>query len=184
MKLEEILKNNNVVDSWENRPQAFTGQKVDEATFIGPNSAAWRSGAYEKALRLEEQGMSPEDIWRKTGTGRGIDKKWRQEISDNHAELTLPYDEKIRRINAGENVSDMGANYQEGPDILRNKLNHSTLYDAYPGIDNSFIDSYPGGTFDKDYLGVHFNRDEQDLDYYGKGLLNFAAGFGEDGDSS
>lgn len=79
MKLDEILA------SWENRPEAFTGQKVDEATFIGPNSQAWQSGAYQEALKLEKQGVSPEDIWARTGTGRSIDGKWRQEISDNES---------------------------------------------------------------------------------------------------
>ena len=158
MKLEEILKNNNVVDSWENRPEAFTGEKTDVATFIGPNSASWSRGDYEEALQMEKWGMTPEDIWRKTGNGRGIDNKWRQEISDYGASLS---------------------NYQEGPDILQNKLNHDPLYEAYPGIENSFIDSYPEGAYEKDYLGLHFNRDEQDLDYYGKGLLNFAGKFGQ-----
>ena len=64
MKLDEILA------SWENRPEAFTGQKVDVATFIGPNSAAWQSGAYQQALEMEKKGVSPKDIWQRTGTGR------------------------------------------------------------------------------------------------------------------
>ena len=67
MKLDEILA------SWENRPEAFTGQKVDTATFIGPNSQAWESGAYQEALKLEKKGVSPKEIWQRTGTGRSID---------------------------------------------------------------------------------------------------------------
>ena len=94
MKLDEILA------SWENRPEAFTGQKVDEATFIGPNSQAWESGAYQEALELEKKGMSPEDIWARTGTARSIDGKWRQEISDNEATL--------KDIKKGDFISDLG----------------------------------------------------------------------------
>ena len=94
MKLDEILA------SWENRPEAFTGQKVDTATFIGPNSQAWESGAYRQALEMEKKGVSPKEIWQRTGTGRSIDGKWRQEISDNEASL--------KDIKKGDFISDLG----------------------------------------------------------------------------
>ena len=94
MKLDEILA------SWEDRPEAFTGQKVDTATFIGPNSQAWESGAYQEALELEKKGMTPEDIWARTGTARSIDGKWRQEISDNES--------KLKDFQAGDTITDLG----------------------------------------------------------------------------
>ena len=71
MKLDEII------NSWENRPQAFTGQKTDVATFIGPNSESWDKGMYEEALKMEQSGYSPEHIWSKTGNGKGLDGEWR-----------------------------------------------------------------------------------------------------------
>jgi len=94
MKLDEILA------SWENRPEAFTGQKVDTATFIGPNSQAWESGAYQEALEMEKKGVSPKEIWQRTGSGRSIDGKWRQEISDDKATL--------KDIKKGDFISDLG----------------------------------------------------------------------------
>ena len=118
MKLDEII------NSWENRPQAFTGQKVDEATFIGPNSASWQPGAYEEALRMEQAGYSPEYIWQKTGTGRGATGEMRQEIEDNRASLNLSTDivNKVQQ----NSPSEYG--------MLGDYLKHDTLYDAYPGI--------------------------------------------------
>lgn len=172
MKLEEILKNNNVVDSWENRPQAFTGQKVDEATFIGPNSASWQPMDYTEALALEKQGMSPEDIWRKTGTGRGLDSKWRQEISDYDAYLTnnalfkedLDYEyrpdnfNKSTRSPLSRNRSiineDTGKNMFYNGGQLRDGLDHPELYKAYPGMEHSSLYTYEPEAFENS-LGIN-----------------------------
>ena len=110
MKLDEILA------SWENRPEAFTGQKVDTATFIGPNSQAWESGAYQQALEMEKKGVSPKEIWQRTGTGRSIDGKWRQEISDN--ESYMRNIEKDTKINFSK-LNDAKTQY-DGPRFSHN----------------------------------------------------------------
>lgn len=57
--------------------------------FIGPKSAAWDKAAAEKAIELEKAGAQPKDIWEQTGTVRGLDKQWRQEISDIGAQLDM-----------------------------------------------------------------------------------------------
>ena len=130
MKLEEILKNNNVVDSWENRPQAFTGQKVDTATFIGPNSASWDKGMYEEALRMEQEGFSPEDIWAKTMNGRRTGGQMMQEIDDSKAKLQswAKLEDKVNRDDTSESGS------------LWEYLNHNEVNKAYPGIAFSKFD--------------------------------------------
>jgi hypothetical protein len=168
MKLEEILKNNNVVNSWENRPQAFTGQKVDTATFIGPNSESWQPMDYQEALELEKQGMSPEDIWRKTGTGRGLDRKWRQEISDYDAYLTdtnlFAEDYRYEGSN-GETRSplarnpniineDTGRNAFYNGGQLKDGLDHPELYKAYPGMEHSSLYTYEPEDFENS-LGIN-----------------------------
>jgi hypothetical protein len=56
--------------------------------FIGPNAAIFNKGMAAKALQMEKAGASPEDIWSATGTFRGPDKQWRQEISDKESALT------------------------------------------------------------------------------------------------
>ena len=130
MKLEEILKNNNVANSWENRPEAFTGQKVDTATFIGPNSQSWNTGMYEEALRMEQEGFSPEDIWTKTMNGRRTGGQMMQEIDDSKAKLQswANLEDKVNRDDTNESGS------------LWEYLNHDNVNKAYPGIAFSKFD--------------------------------------------
>ena len=56
--------------------------------FIGPNAATFNKGMAGKALQMEKSGASPEDIWQSTGTFRGPDKQWRQEINDKNLTAT------------------------------------------------------------------------------------------------
>lgn len=51
-------------------------------TFIGKNSKLWNSSKADIAQQLEKAGVAPEEIWKQTGTVRGVDGKLRQEISD------------------------------------------------------------------------------------------------------
>jgi hypothetical protein len=59
-------------------------------TFIGPKSKLWNTEAHALAQALEAKGTNPESIWNQTGTGRGLDKQWRQEISDLEAKFETP----------------------------------------------------------------------------------------------
>jgi hypothetical protein len=54
-------------------------------TFIGKNAKLWDKLAEQRFLQLEKAGMAPEQIWKETGTLRGLDKKLRQEFSDKNA---------------------------------------------------------------------------------------------------
>lgn len=51
--------------------------------FIGPEAKTWRKTDAFKAAQLEKKGTAPEEIWRQTGTFRGPDGFWRQEIDDS-----------------------------------------------------------------------------------------------------
>jgi hypothetical protein len=53
--------------------------------FIGENAKTWNNKEADRALAMEAYGVDPETIWRETGTFRGVDGKWRQEISDAEA---------------------------------------------------------------------------------------------------
>ena len=55
--------------------------------FIGPNAASFNKIMATKALELEKAGKTAEEIWEKTGTFRGPDKQWRQEISDKNLQI-------------------------------------------------------------------------------------------------
>jgi hypothetical protein len=54
-------------------------------TFIGKNAKLWDKLAEQRFLQLEKAGMAPEQIWKETGTLRGLDNKLRQEFSDKNA---------------------------------------------------------------------------------------------------
>lgn len=57
------------------------------AMFIGPLAKTWDAEAAAKAARMEMEGADPRAIWSETGTFRGPEGKWRQEISDADASL-------------------------------------------------------------------------------------------------
>lgn len=50
--------------------------------FVGSKSKTWNSNAAAAAVQMETKGVSPEKIWDATGTWRGPDGNWRQEIVD------------------------------------------------------------------------------------------------------
>jgi len=55
--------------------------------FVGPNSATFNKINAVKAQELEKAGKTAEEIWEQTGTFRGPDKQWRQEISDKNLKI-------------------------------------------------------------------------------------------------
>ena len=57
--------------------------------FIGPKSPAFNKEALKTALELEKAGVKPEEIWKQTMTARGLDRQFRQEISDKEALLDM-----------------------------------------------------------------------------------------------
>lgn len=53
------------------------------AMFVGPISLTWDSLAAGKAKTMEKMGTDARTIWKETGTWKGPDGKWRQEIDDS-----------------------------------------------------------------------------------------------------
>jgi len=53
--------------------------------FIGKTAKTWNQKQADRAAAMEAVGVSPEDIWKETGTFRAPDGEWRQEISDLRA---------------------------------------------------------------------------------------------------
>jgi len=58
-----------------------TMQKI----FIGKSAKTWNEKEADRAHAMEAFGVDPETIWKETGTFRGVDGEWRQEISDAQA---------------------------------------------------------------------------------------------------
>lgn len=55
--------------------------------FVGAGSKAFDKAMAFTASKLEKKGLSPQEIWKETGTVRGPDGQWRQEISDADAKF-------------------------------------------------------------------------------------------------
>ena len=121
--------------------------------FIGPNSASFNKLMATKALELEKAGKTAKEIWEETGTFRGPDKQWRQEISDKGSKIT---EDVYNQISANKQF--------KGP--MGQALQHEELYKAYPqtaGIPTTmYADEVPsgglmpgrGGTFQSPLLTV------------------------------
>lgn len=92
-------------------------------TFIGKGAKAWNPILAEEAVKLKAAGISPEGIWRKTGTWtEHPDGQLRQEISDHAASLDPKGFERI------------GTTALSRAPTLEGILKHPDLYSAYPGL--------------------------------------------------
>ena len=105
-------------------------------TFVGKNSKLWDTVSHSKALKLEEKGVSPEEIWKQTGNVKAPDGKWRQEINDAGS--------TARFTQLGET------------NTLPNILGHSTLYESYPDLKDlralGLRSEKPQGQYERTYI--------------------------------
>jgi hypothetical protein len=104
--------------------------------FIGKSAKNWDAAAATKALEMEKAGVDPKMIWQETGTWKGPEGQWRQEISDKSSKIT---DDVYNQISANKQF--------KGP--MSQALRHEELYKAYPqslGIPTTmFADIAPSG---------------------------------------
>lgn len=107
--------------------------------FIGPKAKTWNAEAAALAKQLESQGVDARSIWKETGTWKGPDGKWRQEISDE------------KSFYRGVQAVVADANQMKRADELRSEdvFLHPDLYKAYPSTGLSRIKEtpYAGGSF-------------------------------------
>lgn len=105
--------------------------------FIGPNAASFNKITALKAQELEKLNKTAEEIWQQTGTFRGPDKQWRQEISDKGSKIT---EDVYNQISANKQFKG----------TMGQALQHEELYKAYPqtaGIHTTmYADEIPSGS--------------------------------------
>lgn len=89
--------------------------------FAGPKAQNANHVALARAQEMEGQGIARGEIWRATGWGRGVDGKWRFEIDDSAAKLTVPPFEKMA---PGQNIKTTFGSAVDHPDLAA----------AYPGM--------------------------------------------------
>ena len=87
--------------------------------FVGARSLTWDASAAEKAKMLADIGTDARTIWQQTGTWKGPDGKWRQEISDDAAKIT---EDVFNQISENKQF--------KGP--ISQALQHEELYKSYP----------------------------------------------------
>jgi len=124
----------NAIGSW-NKTDFATGQPnanyrpeaINELTqlmpnmagmIIGPQSKLWNQNNALKADELLKKGVSPEDIWKQTGTAISPSGNLVQEISDAQA--------------IAKNIPKHF--WQSKEQNLENLLEHPALYEGYPAI--------------------------------------------------
>jgi hypothetical protein len=97
--------------------------------FIGKGARTWDALAAQKAKLLADMGTDPRTIWQQTGTWKGPDGKWRQEISDE------------KSFYRGSKAAC--SSYAEDVHL------HPELYKAYPSAGGSRVTESPhkGGSF-------------------------------------
>ena len=97
--------------------------------FIGKGARTWDALAAQKAKIMADMNIDPRTIWKETGTWKGPDGKWRQEISDE------------KSFYRGSKAA--GSSYAEDVHL------HPELYKAYPAAGASRVTESPhqGGSF-------------------------------------
>jgi hypothetical protein len=130
--------------------------------FIGPKAKTWDALAAQKAKMLADMGTDARSIWQQTGTWKGPDGKWRQEIDDSAAQIEnlsalqardkaaiesqrtalleevkaqggKPTNEQKFRMNNINNQASISGSYRG---TLGDVLKHEQLYSAYPNTAN------------------------------------------------
>lgn len=125
-------------------------QGTRRQVFVGEKSKTWNQAAALKAAALENAGATPEEIWAATGTFRGPEGKWRQEISDATARF---------RTNFDASIASKANQYRgglEGP--IGGMYEHPDLYKAYPELlvnDRMTVTKLPDWLPDSSQSGMH-----------------------------
>lgn len=95
--------------------------------FIGPTSPMFNKQMAFEATKLSKKGKTPQEIWQQTGSVKGPDGQWRQEISD--AESTL-MPQKQKALDWLDVVGP--SEYPIGS--INDLIKHDVLLQAYPDI--------------------------------------------------
>jgi hypothetical protein len=136
-------------------------------TFVGKGSKLWKQADYNKALKLEKEGATPEQIWQETGTAKFADGQWRQEISDANAianEMNL----KVGNLKSAINHPQLLQSYDDINDVsiyLKEKPSESASFS--PSMNAIEIGKYDTKLLNADMhnkkLADVFKTDNQDL---------------------
>lgn len=145
--LEGLLRRR---DSGGNQPVMFA--------FAGPRSRTADLQKLRKAGEMEKEGKSREAIWKETGWFRGVDLKWRYEISDLYD--IVPQGSDLREVGAqmltqSEALRDLlGGRADTVP--LGEIFDHPELFEAYPDLPITSVEAEigDGGAFGNNVMSI------------------------------
>lgn len=125
------------------------------AIFIGASSPIFDKQMALKATQMAKKGVSPQEIWKTTGTVKGPDGQWRQEISD------------AKSVYDSESLNDLRAldnfNYLKDTQPLGGTLEHKELYKAYPEIGDMPVHFMPKENMKGAYAAYSPKKDAMTL---------------------
>lgn len=87
---------------------------------MGKGSKTWNKTAAERAIQMEAENIDPRTIWKETGTWRGPDDQWRQEIDDSGLHVRSTAERK-------EIADNLKARRKEIEGILKDPKAHQGL---------------------------------------------------------
>ena len=121
------------------------GQNTQSRIFIGPEARTWDKDAAFRAARMEKQGATPQEIWAATGTARGPDKMWRQEISDVGSTMkgSSPYGDLVMQKYEAGAARTGDQTFQP---TVEDVFFHGALQEAYPDLQRIPAQLLPEGS--------------------------------------
>ena len=140
-----------------------TAPKGALRTFIGRNAKTWDKAAESKFLELEKKGVSPEDIWKQTGTFRSPDNKLRQEISDESSFLKGGGSYGNVVMNRLGALQKVGMKNIDSPMNVSDIYYHPELLKAYPELGNIETQFTPSNVSAKGQIGGNIMKMQYDL---------------------
>ena len=95
--------------------------------FVGKGAKTWDALAAAKAKMLADMGTDARTIWKETGTWKGPDGKWRQEIDDSGAKVR-----NLSEMQFGNKETLQQGQSAVGP--VKDFMSHKILSRAYDGL--------------------------------------------------
>jgi hypothetical protein len=108
-------------------------------TMIGPSSALWNKANAFTAAKMLKQGVPEDEVFKATGTVKGLDNQFRQEISDEKA--LIKGSGKF-----GDVYEQRKAAYGVTTPTVDEVLRHPELFEAYPQLKGNQVMLLPANS--------------------------------------
>jgi hypothetical protein len=111
-------------------------QGMIQPMMIGPSSELWNPQSAFEAAKLLKQGVPETEVFKLTGTAKGLDNAFRQEISDENA--------LIKGVGKfGDIYEQRKAAYGVTTPTVEEIMRHPQLFEAYPQLKNIQVKLLP-----------------------------------------